>query len=318
MSAARARPEDGQLRPTRLLQTHGSTLVEKVMEYRFLGAVTAELLRRQIPFEVYRSEFDRDGHDLIIEVNGIVRHIQLKSKAVGGKRASVTINTGLTRKPSPCVIWILYDPCSFEIASLRWFGGSAGDPLPDLGEHVAHHSRANAEGLKALRPLHRVLPSGRFAVVDDVAALVDRLFMPSASTGLEILQRHLQGRTIESSWPAWLKAVVECQAFGSIPQLTWDQSIELAHAIDGYKLAEEAGLGDPHIFAERQLEIATATGAWSGGSLELWITLFLEHRRWRFAGPFEPDEEMTSLLDRLVKQLRAQLLGPTTGDKEEG
>jgi hypothetical protein len=163
-----------------------------------------------------------------------------------------------------------------------------------------------------------VLPSGRFAVVADVAGLVDRLFMSSASAGLEILQRHLQGRTIESSWPAWLKAVVERQAFELIPRLTWDQSIELAHVVDGYKLAEEAGLGDPHIFAERQLGKATATGAWTGGVLELWISLFLEHRRWRFAGSFDPDEEMTLLLERLVEQLRIQLLGASAGDEEEG
>ena len=89
-------------------------------------------------------------------------------------------------------------------------------------------------------------------------------------------------------------------------QLTWDTSVEFAHAIEGYKLVREAGWGDPFGFADRRLSAAVASSRWEGGPAELWASLFLEHRRWRMA-PCDPDPDMHQLLDRLCDQLEASL-----------
>jgi hypothetical protein len=286
------------------LQTHGSGLLEQVLEYQFLGMLSAELLRRGMRFEVLRGDFDLNGHDVVIEAGGIMRHIQLKGMAAGGKTRRVPINTRLQAKPSGCVVWMTYDPDSLEITGLRWFGGAPGERLPALGDRVARHTRANREGLKGERPHIRILPASRFVDVPDAAAMADRLFGAAEHA---ILRKHLA----ECGEPAsgWLRAV-QAGNFAAIPaDLRWAQSIAFAHLVHGYDLAEELGLGNPFTYAERQLAAAKEAGEWAGSATELWITLFLEHRRWRFSSPHLPDTSMVCLLDTLVRQLRDALVG---------
>lgn len=290
--------------PPWLLQTHGSGLVEQVLEYRFLAELTAELLRRGERFEVLRGDFDLDGHDVVIEAFGVMRHIQLKGMTQGGRTARVPINTRLAAKPSACVIWMNYDPETLDITAWRWFGGLAGKPLPDLGERKARHTRANAEGVKAERPGVRILPARKFDRIVTIAELTDRLF---DRQGFASLRHHLAAREPDSSLRGWLLSA-RAGDFSAIPyDLTWDTSLDLAMLVDGYGLAEGLGLGVPTEYEGAQLALAQATGSWSGGAAELWATLFLEHRRWKVSEPFQPGPEMTRLLDTLVGHLLAAL-----------
>lgn len=299
------------------VQTHGSSLVEKVLEYRFLGGVTAELLKRGTSFDVLRSDVDCHGHDIVIEAAGVVRHIQLKAMVAGGRRANVTVSTSLAARPSGCVVWMIYDPSSYEPTAYRWFGAVPGCPLPDLGDRLARHSKGNAQGLKAPRSLHRVVTARRFMAVPNVERLVNLMFGRSTGEYENALLRHLDRRTNASDAPSWLEDVRRGD-FAALPEtLTWDRSGELAHLIDGYELAEELGISDPIEFAERQLATANDTGRWEGDAVELWISLFLEHRRWRFSSPFEPDEDMVRLLDTLVGQLRQKLQIQMVGNGED-
>jgi len=156
--------------------SHRSSALEKVLEYRFLGLLGAELWRRGVEFEVLRGDVDASGHDLVIEAAGVLRHIQLKAMIKGGKRANVTANTRLATKSSGCVIWMTYDPATLELDPFRWFGGKPGEPLQGLGDKVAKHSKGNAAGEKTERPAHRVIPRGAFETLESVADLADRLF----------------------------------------------------------------------------------------------------------------------------------------------
>lgn len=287
------------------IQNHGSGLVEQVLEYRFLADLTAELLRRGMRFEVLRGDFDLDGYDLVIEANGVLRHIQLKTLAKDSRTARVPVNTRLAGKPSPCIIWMSYDPQTWQVTRWRWLGGRPGRPLPDLGDRTARHSRANSLGIKRARPDIRMVPKGRFTLIDTIGEIADLLF-GTPSDGL--LRRSLRPvDDIEFDAP-WL-ALVWSGDFTAIPQeLDWHSSGGLAHLIDGYGLAEALGY-DPINFADRQFEAARQTGIWPGDAAELWASLFLEHRRWRMSAPFEPDRELIRLLDRLVAQLRETLVG---------
>jgi len=286
------------------LQTHGSGLVEQVLEYQFLATLGPELLRRGMRFEVLHGDFDLDGYDLVIEAGGIMRHIQLKGMVAGGKSRQVPVNTRLQEKPSGCVIWMTYDPDSLGIMRLRWFGSAPGERIPDLGDRVARHTRANRDGRKAERPGIRVLPSRNFVDLPDAAAMADRLFGP---VGHGVLRRHLA----EQAGPAhgWLRTV-QTGNFAAIPSdMDWEHSLGLAMLIEGYQLAGEIGIDDPLGYEERQLATAMQNGTWSGSAAELWITLFLEHRRWKFSSPHEPAPDMVDLLDTLVRQLRNALAG---------
>lgn len=164
--------------------SHHSSMIEKVLEYQFLAHLTRELMHRGTEFEVLRGDVDSSGHDLVIEANGFLRHIQLKAMIRGGKRANVGINTKLARKNSGCVIWMVYGPVTLDLGPFRWLGGLPGEPLPDLGDRVAKHSKGNAAGVKTERPGHRVVPAGRFETLANISELTDRLFGSQTEQGL--------------------------------------------------------------------------------------------------------------------------------------
>ena len=95
----------------RRAHSEDSSLREQALGHRFL----AELLslcgangRRDI--EVLKSEVDRAGYDIVLEANGIIRHVQLKSSFIGSKVREVSVSTKLLAKPGGCVIWLEFDP----------------------------------------------------------------------------------------------------------------------------------------------------------------------------------------------------------------
>jgi hypothetical protein len=119
---------------------------------------------------------------------------------------------------------------------------------------------------------------------------------------------------------------VRAGEFEAIPEtFAWKDSAEFAHLINGYELARKLGLGrEPTLngeaapddvgpvgplgnFANRKREEAKKEGRWDGSAIELWICLFFEHRRERWASaclPADPDP----MLDELCRTLRAKLV----------
>ncbi|WP_449473964.1 hypothetical protein [Sphingobium chungangianum] len=272
-----------------------------MLEYHLSGAVTSELLLRDQPFELLRTDCDRDGYDLVIEANGIIRHVQLKGQVLGGAAREVTAHVNLAIKPSACIIWMTYDPLTMRPVSYRFFGNPPGEKIPPLGDRIATHSR----GKKKQRPDHRVIFARRFEKIGGLEELVDRLF-GQRHPDLSALIDHMAALP-EPAEP-WL-AAVRSGRFDAIPEdCDWNSSAGLAHLVDGYALLQHDGQGDANNFAEAGLAVATRTGGWQGSARDLWISLFLEHRRWRFADPHDPDAAQRSLLDTLVRQLREALV----------
>jgi hypothetical protein len=169
-------PEDASARRRIQHLTFRSSMREKAFEHVFLGALGIELLDRGLDYEVLHGEVDKDGYDVVLETGGIMRHVQLKVMIAGGARADVSVSTKLSAKPSACVLWLTWDPIARAFSAIRWFGDLPGRPLPDIGDKIAKHSRANAQGIKAERPGHRIVPTRRFETLTGFAELADRLF----------------------------------------------------------------------------------------------------------------------------------------------
>jgi len=151
-----------------------SSLREKVIEHLFVGDLLRCLWRQGVrDIEVLRGEVDRAGYDLVLEANGIMRHVQLKASYQGAKTARVGIHVDLARKPSGCVIWIWFDPETMELGPFLWLGDEPGRPLPALGDRVGKHTRGGADGHKAARQSIRTVNRGRFntlLTMDHIAA----------------------------------------------------------------------------------------------------------------------------------------------------
>ncbi|MCK0530712.1 hypothetical protein [Sphingobium agri] len=207
----------------------------------------------------------------------------------------------LAIKPSGCIIWMTYDPLTLRPVSWRFFGSDPGERIKPLGARIGKHSR----GDRGFRPDQRIIKARDFEKVGSVEELVDRLF-GREDHEIASLLTHMAQRPEPDGEP-WLHMVREGR-IGAIPQNSdWESSGELAHLIDGYALLEQARGCDPAIFADEVLSVAIQTGSWPGGPRDLWIALFLEHRRWRLASPHEPDAAQRALLDTLVRQLREAL-----------
>lgn len=156
---------------------HHSILRERILEHWLVGELMRSLwIAGRTDIEVLRSEFDRGGYDLLLDLGGIIRHVQLKTSRKAGTTSEVTISLELARRPSGCVIWaVVGDDLSLD--HFRWFGGAPNEALPEIAAlKVAKQTRANVLGVKADKPNFRRLPASRFDKIADFDELLDRLF----------------------------------------------------------------------------------------------------------------------------------------------
>jgi len=159
-----------------------SSLREGLLEHLFVGEVMRRLWLRGVrDIEVLRPVTDVAGYDVVLTANGVIRHVQLKSSAHAAKTARQKINTALTRHPSSCIVWMRFDPDTMALGPFLWFGGPPGQPLPDLGDRMARHTKGDATGAKAVRPAIRILAKGQFGDAINLEEIVDKLFGPAKS-----------------------------------------------------------------------------------------------------------------------------------------
>lgn len=157
-----------------------SSYREALLEHLFSGEVMRHLwLRGNIRIEALKPQVDDAGYDLVLEANGVVRHVQLKSSHTGSSTGDVKVSIHLAKKPSGCVIWVWFDPQTLRLGPFLWFGGEPGVPLPQLSTFkVAKHAKGNAKGVKLERPNVRVIPKSRFEPIGRIDELVLKLFGP--------------------------------------------------------------------------------------------------------------------------------------------
>lgn len=158
--------------------TQNSSYREVLIEHLFVGEIMRLLWLRGITrFEVLKPQVDDSGYDLVLEANGIVRHVQLKSSFRKASTAQVKASLQLRNKPSACVVWIYFDPDTLELGPFLWFGGKPGEAIPDIsGLKVAKHTRGNSTGIKQERPNQRMIPRTLFARIQALDELVTKLF----------------------------------------------------------------------------------------------------------------------------------------------
>jgi hypothetical protein len=154
-----------------------STLRERIVEHVFVGDALRLLWTRGVTdVEVLRSEFDAGGYDLVMSYKKIVRHIQLKTTLVDGKAAKINASLKLMEKPSGCIIWI-FVTSKLELHHYLWLGSAPGQPLRDIEKlKLAKHTKGNAQGEKAERPQHRVVPRALFVELGSLDEVLEHLF----------------------------------------------------------------------------------------------------------------------------------------------
>ena len=269
---------------------------EKIFEHRLVSDLAELMMRRGVELDVMHGEFDAQGHDVVFEAAGVIRHVQLKVMVAGGKRRDVNVNVRLRSRPSGCVVWMVYDPTTLKVVEYRWFGDGPGDPLPDIGSRIARHTKGNASGEKAFRNGHRLLGKPKFEILDGLEALADRLFGRARTPATSLVLAQLRER-FGLEWRERVRA--------SMGSPGWSGSVKLAHLVNGYRVLEQvSGLrpDDWIMFGTNRL---VDEGRPDLG--DLWTTLFIECRRSRFVDPPEPTGDELHRLDELAAALHSAI-----------
>jgi hypothetical protein len=137
--------------------------------------------QRGTPIEILRTNTDV-GYDLVLEQDDLIRHVQLKSSHTEASTRSQNVNVRLQGKLGACVIWMIFDRRTLEFSEFLWFGNDdPSGPVPSLGDAIARHNKANAQGKKGLRENIRILYKSKFEKVATVAELSQKLFPNSNS-----------------------------------------------------------------------------------------------------------------------------------------
>lgn len=145
---------------------------------------------------------------MVLECGPVLRHVQFKSRRLDAKTSTYKLNTRLAERPSGCVVWLGWSPQPNENRvhiEYRWFGGSPGEPLPDLGDVVAKHAKANAAGVKLERPGIRRVNLGRFELSTE---------RPSSSTGCSGPYRTTVGPRLRESSAEFEPSLIEAPQHG--------------------------------------------------------------------------------------------------------
>lgn len=149
---------------------------EEYVEYIVLGALCSWGWSRGRLVEVSRTKTDAFGYDVVLSSGGVTRHVQLKASVAGGTTRDQKVNSALARREGGCVLWIRVDADTLMPVDYGWFGGAPGQPMPDLGDKVARHSKGDATGEKKLRPGIRVVPWSRFVKLQTAGEVFACLF----------------------------------------------------------------------------------------------------------------------------------------------
>ena len=114
--------------------SENSLFIEKTLQHLLLARLAQVLWKKEKLklLEVATAEIDNKGFDVVLTVNKVTRHVQLKCLKLGAKRRHVDVNVGLFDKPSGCVLVCEYDPLNLEFSSFLFFGNRPGKSLPDI------------------------------------------------------------------------------------------------------------------------------------------------------------------------------------------
>ena len=158
-----------------------SNFYEQLVEHAFISELLQEAwFRYGKTVEVLRSEIDSSGYDLLLECNGVIRHVELKTSGTEARRSFQNINMALAQKPSGCVVWLMREEDeNRHRVNLKYlyFGDVPGKPLPSLEAFkIAKHTKGDAKGVKKERPLIRQVRKSKFIELNGINELLEKLF----------------------------------------------------------------------------------------------------------------------------------------------
>jgi hypothetical protein len=159
---------------------HKSSYVENVLRHRMIAELSSVLweLNPDNGLQVFNSEVDNAGFDIVLKLNSAIRYVQLKQAHSGKVPTHCSTRLSFSKLIGSCVILMAYSLDDLTISGYRFFGNAPNCPMPSIDSCKASKApgRRNAEGARHVRSNYRNVPVSRFTDRLSSLELLERLF----------------------------------------------------------------------------------------------------------------------------------------------
>jgi hypothetical protein len=172
--------EEGRIRAL----AERSSYVENVLRHALVAGLSSVVWNRD-PFaalQVFNSEVDDSGFDLVLSLGSDVRYIQIKQAHSNKVATHCSVRLSFAALAGSCVVLMSHSARDLTLTSFRFFGGGPSEPMAsiDAMRPTKAPGRRNAAGERKVRMHDRDVPVRQFQGPLSIEQLVNVLF-PSVS-----------------------------------------------------------------------------------------------------------------------------------------
>ena len=158
-----------------------SSYVENILRHSLVATLSSLVWSRdpRSSLQVFNSEVDDSGFDLVLGLASMVRYVQLKQAHDEKVPPHCSVRLSFSIMPGACVVLMSHSLAALELTGFRFFGGPLpSDPMPKIEElsHTKAPGRRSAEGIQKIRTNYRNVPVSRFQGSLSAQALLNALF----------------------------------------------------------------------------------------------------------------------------------------------
>jgi hypothetical protein len=161
-----------------------SSYVENVLRHALVAGLSSVVWSRNpmATLEVFNSEVDGAGFDVVLSIGAQVRYVQLKQAHAGKVPPRCSVRLSFSELPGSCVVLMSHATEDLRLSQFRFFGGLPSEPMSSLSSLRSSKApgRRNAAGERKVRSNYKDVPTRQFQGPLSLEQLVDVLF-PSNS-----------------------------------------------------------------------------------------------------------------------------------------
>lgn len=161
-----------------------SSYIENVLRHALVSDLSSLVWSRD-PFaalQVFNSEVDDSGFDIVLGLGTQVRYVQLKQAHEDKIPPHCSVRLSFSSLPGSCVVLMSHTLAELCLTKFRFFGGAPNEPMSNIEAMRQPKSpgRRNAAGERKIRTNYREVPIKQFQGPLSATELLDVLF-PVAS-----------------------------------------------------------------------------------------------------------------------------------------
>ena len=164
-----------------------SSYVENVLTHQLVSGLAGVLWKLDpgLSLQVFNSEVDDSGFDVILGVGAQLRYVQLKQAHSEKLPPRVSVRLQFSTLPGSCIVLMSHSLADLALTGFRFYGGADPmDPMPDIGAFSVSKApgRRTADGTRKVRENYRNVLVSRFSAPLSLGGLLDALF-PAINAG---------------------------------------------------------------------------------------------------------------------------------------